>query len=204
MQIIKDIEQGTEEWKELRLGKVTASRFKDVIANGQGGKPSKTRLAYMYQLAAEILTGEQQDFYSNQYMEWGNENEPRARSMYEFESNCDVEQVAFIVHNEWVGVSPDGLIGNDGLIEIKCPKTTTQIEYFLSGKVPASYRPQIQGQLWVSEREWCDFISFDPRVNGVSGYFKVREYRDNKYILELEKKVFEFVEDLGDLLIKIS
>ncbi len=204
MQIIKDIEQGTEEWKELRLGKVTASRFSDVMAKGKGGAASKTRKSYMYQLAAEIITGEAQEFYSNQYMEWGNANEPQARSMYEFESNCDVEQVAFIIHSDNVGVSPDGLVGDDGLIEIKCPKTTTQIEYFLSGKVPAAYRTQIQGQMWVSGRDWCDFVSFDPRITGASGYFKVREYRDEEYIETLGEEVSKFVEELNDLLEKIK
>lgn len=192
MEIIRDIEQGSEQWHELRLGKVTASRFKDVMAKGKG----LIRKSYMYQLAAEYITGEKEESYSNKYMEWGTENEAAARAMYELETDCTVEQVAFIKRNENVGASPDSLVGTDGLLEIKCPKTTTQIETFLSGKVPSQHKPQIQGQLWVSEREWCDFLSFDPRINAKSGYFCTRVYRNDKYIEELEQTISVFIEEL--------
>jgi putative phage-type endonuclease len=190
MEIITNIEQGSEEWHAMRLGWITASRFKDVIAGGQG----KTRKAYMYQLAAEAITGEREESFSNQYMEWGTATEPQARSMYEFDSGNTVDKVTFVKLNKTneIGISPDGLIGEDGGIEIKCPKTTTQIETYLSGKMPTSHKAQVQGSLWVTGREWWDFVSFDPRIDGAAGFFLQRIYRDEDYIKELEKKCLDF------------
>lgn len=201
MEIIKDVDQGTEEWHKLRFGWITASKFKDVIAGGAG----KTRKSYMYQLASEILTEERAESYSNEYMEWGTQTEPQARAMYEFESGNTVDQVTFIRHGELkAGCSPDGLIGDDGLIEIKCPKTSTQIETFLSRKMPTIHNAQVQGQLWISEREWTDFVSFDPRINGASSYFCTRVYRDEKYISELAEKVKAFEIELLEMLEKLK
>lgn len=200
MQIIKDIEQGSPEWLNLRVGVVTASRFKDVLAKGAG----KTRLSYMRELAAEIITGEPQESYSNQYMEWGNEQEPIARAMYELDTASIVEQVTIILNDECIaGYSPDGLVGENGIIEIKCPKTTTQIETYLSGKMPSIHKAQVQGGLWVSEREWCDFISFDPRINTDSKYFIERIYRDESYIKELAVEVDKFQTELKELVSKL-
>lgn len=197
LKIIKDIEQGSKEWHELRCGWITASKFKDVISNGRGGSESKTRKSYMLKLAGELLTDLIEESYTNEYMNWGVSTEPQARSMYELETGNIIDQVAFIRHDSlMVGCSPDGLIGNDGLIEIKCPKTTTQIETYLSGKMPNDHKAQVQGQLWVSEREWCDFVSFDPRINGKSGYFCVRVERDEEYIKELQLKISSFQNDL--------
>lgn len=204
MEIIKSIEQGSEEWHALRLGKVTASKLGDVMAKGRGNAPSKTRHSYMLQLAAEILTGEPQDSYSNQYMEWGNECEPQARSMYEFDSGNAVDQVAFVIASDRFGVSPDGLVGDNGLLEIKCPKTTTQIERYLKGEFPTTYKAQVQGQLLATEREWCDFVSFDPRITGSAQYFCVRVERDEDYIKELSKGIDAFVSELHDMLEKLN
>lgn len=195
MQIITGIEQGTDEWKELRLGVVTASRFKDVLAGGQG----KTRTAYMRELAAEILTGEFQDSHSNKYMEWGTETEPQARAMYELRKGAEVEEITFCKGADGVGCSPDGLLGENGLVEFKCPKTTTQIETFLSGKMPLRYKAQVQGQLWVTGRDWCDFVSFDPRINGVASWFCTRIHADGEYIRNLEKSVNIFIDELNKL-----
>ena len=204
MNIITDISQGSEDWKSLRLGKITASCFDKVMAKGRGNSPSKTRQSYMMQLAAEILTGQPQDSFTNQYMEWGNECEPQARSMYEFNNNVDVEEVAFIELDENVGISPDGLVGKDGLLEIKCPKTTTQLERFLSGEFPSTYKAQVQGQLWVSKREWCDFVSFDPRINGIASYFEIRVDRDEEYIKTLSSEVDKFKNELHELVAKFN
>jgi len=204
MEIIYDIEQGSDEWLRLRLGKLTASRFADVISKGRGSAPSKTREAYMYQLAAEIITGEPQDSFTNKAMEWGNECEPRARAAYEIASGNNVEECAFITHSDWVGVSPDGLVGDDGLLEIKCPNTVTQIKRVLANKPPAEYMAQIQGQLWVSGRKWCDFVSFDPRINTDADYFCIRVERDEEYIEALESKCEIFVQDLKALIEKLS
>ena len=201
MEIIKDVEQGTEEWLNLRFGWITASRFKDVMAGGAG----KTRKAYMYHLAAEILTGERAESYTNEYMEWGTQTEPQARAMYELESGYDVDQVSFIRHDTLkAGCSPDGLVGESGLVEFKCPKTTTQIETFLSGKMPAIHAAQVQGQLWISEREWCDFVSFDPRINGESSYFCTRIERDEDKIKEIENAVIKFQGELMETLEKLK
>ena len=204
MNIITDIEQGTEEWKQLRLGKVTASRLSDVLSNGRGNAPSKTRASYMLQLAAERLTGESEDSFSNKYMEWGNECEPQARSMYEFDSGNEVDEVAFVVHSDDFGVSPDGLVGEDGLLEIKCPKTTTQIERYLKGVFPVEYKAQVQGQLFATGRKWCDFVSFDPRISGEAQYFCIRVERDEAYIKDLELKINEFVIELNEMMEKLK
>lgn len=193
MKIITDIEQGSKEWLDLRLGKITASRVGDIVTNGKGGKPSKTSESYMNELLSEILTGSQVDFYVNNAIAWGNECEPQARAMYELENDVDVEEVAFIQITDFIGVSPDGLIGNDGLLEIKCPTSKKQIERALSDCFHSEYKSQIQMQLWVSGRNWCDFVSFDPRINGKASYLQERVYRDEEYIDEMKSKVNEFV-----------
>jgi len=115
-----------------------------------------------------------------------------------------VKEVTFIKHDSLnCGVSPDGLIGDNGGIEIKCPKTTTQIETFLSGKMPTQHKPQVQGCLWVSEREWWDFVSFDPRIEGTSSYFETRVYRDEEYIKQLAQEIALFDEQLQELIEKL-
>lgn len=198
MEIITDIEQGSDDWLALRLGWTTASRFKDVKAGGQG----KTRKAYMYHLAAEAITGERAESYSNDYMAWGTENEPAARAMYELESGHSVHEVSFIKldGDNKIGCSPDGLIDDCGMVEFKCPKTTTQIETFLSNKMPTGHKAQVQGQLWVSEREWCDFVSFDPRIDGAAGYFCQRQERDEEYIKELSEACYKFTDELREMI----
>lgn len=199
MQVIKDLVQGSEEWLQFKCGKVSASNFSKVLAKGK----DKTRKSYLYQLAAEIITGEPAKSFTNNAMEWGNECEPQARAMYELHSGNDVKEVGFVVHNDNVGVSPDGLIDHDGLVEIKCPNTATQIERYLSGSFPATYKPQVQGQLWVCERDWCDFVSFDPRIDGQSSYFCIRVQRDDEYIKTLEAEVNKFVKELIETVKKL-
>lgn len=205
MEIIKDIEQGTPEWFALRYGWITASMFKAVISKGKGSAPSKTRLSYMYQVAAETVSEMRQESFTSEYMEWGTETEPQAREMYEFVSGNEVEEVTFIRlgDDHKVGCSPDGIIGDDGMIEIKCPKTTTQVETFLSGKMPTTHNAQVQGQLWVANRQWCDFVSFDPRIAGDASYFCQRIERDDEYIKELEAKCFQFEIDLIEIVNKL-
>jgi len=197
--IIHNCQQGSDEWLALRLGKITASKFNAVLAKGQG----KTRRAHMVQLAAEILTGEQQEGYSNGAMEWGTEQEPFAREYYESLNDCVVGQVGFVELSEWVGVSPDGLVGEDGLIEIKCPNSTTHITTILSDKFPSTYKPQIQGQLWVTGGKWCDFVSYDPRIKN-RPFFSVRVERDEAYIKELEIQVTIFTTELKEMIEKLT
>jgi len=204
MNIIRDIQQGSDEWLELRLGKITASKLSDVMSKGRGNAPSKTRASYMLQLAAEKLTGKPEDSFTNKYMEWGNECEPQARSMYEFDSGNDVEEVAFVEFDEWFGVSPDGLVGDNGLLEIKCPKTTTQIERYLAGVFPSAYKAQVQGQLIATGRDWCDFVSFDPRISGEASYFCIRVERDEEYMNELQEAIHTFKEELIEMMEKLK
>ena len=201
MNIIETCEQGSIEWLSLRLGKITASRVKDVLTKGRGTSPSKTAESYMMELIAEILTGNSKPFFENDAMRWGTETEPQARAMYAVNNDfVDVKEVAFVEHNEQVGISPDGLIGDKGLLEIKCPNTTTQLKRALSDDYSADYKAQIQMQLWVTEREWCDFLSFDPRLDCEAGYLQQRVFRDEEYIEEMKTKVYAFVEKMNELI----
>ena len=200
MIIHRDIEQGTDEWLQLRAGKLTGSRFKDVLAGGKG----LTRKAYMYSILAELLTDEITPTYSNAAMEWGTQTEPQACSMYEFRSGYDVEHVAFIERSEYIGVSPDGLVNENGMLEIKCPTTTVQLQRYIADVFPVEYKAQVQGQLWVSERDWCDFVSFDPRISGQSSYMCIRVERDDKYIKSLEEKCNIFVDEMLELKEKLK
>lgn len=205
MKIIHDILQGSDEWLSMRLGKVTASRFKDVMTNGRGGNPSKTAESYMIELAIEAITGKSLPFFENEAMRHGTETEPQARAMYELISGNEVSEVAFIEHNEFVGVSPDGIIGNDGLLEIKCPTTKTQVERFLNNTgLPDEYKWQVHGQIWVAEREWCDFLSFDDRIDTAAQYLCTRVYRDEALIKELGEKVDIFTNNLQEMIQKLS
>ena len=205
MIIVDHVEQGTDEWHEMRRGVITASRFKDVISKGRGNAPSKTRQSYMLELAAESLTGQVEHFEPNKYMKWGTEKEPEAKSMYELITDNEVAEVAFIKHDTLnCGVSPDGLIDTDGGLEIKCPKTTTQIETFLSGNMPSQHKAQVQGCLWVTEREWWDFVSFDPRIVGESSLFTVRVERDEDYIASMAEQISLFDSELQSLINKLK
>jgi len=201
MNIIETCEQGSDAWHKIRLGKITASRVKDVLTKGRGTSPSKTAESYMMELIAEILTGNSKPFFENDAMRWGTETEPQARAMYAVNNDfVDVKEVAFVEHNEFIGISPDGLIGDDGLFEAKCPNTTTQLKRALSDDYSADYKAQIQMQLWVTEREWCDFLSFDPRLDCEAGYLQQRVFRDEEYIEEMKTKVYAFVEKMNELI----
>ena len=203
MKIINCI-QGGDEWKSIRCGKITMSRAKDVMAKGVGSAPSKTRQSYLYELASEIITGQAADSFTNAAMQHGTLYEPLARIEYEEREGLPVQQVGFVEVNERLGCSPDGLVGENGLLEIKCPKTSTQIQYVLDGEFPSEYKAQVQGQLWVCEREWCDFVSFDPRIEGPSQYFKIRVNRDEEYIEKLKNGVDLFITDLNKILERLG
>ena len=205
MNIITTCEQGSPEWLAMRLGKVTASRIKDVLANGRGNAPSKMAESYMMELVAERLTGESKPFFENDAMRWGTEKEEEARAVYSIKnSRFDIEEVAFIEYSEFIGVSPDGLVGDDGLIEIKCPNTTTQLKRALSDNYSKDYKAQIQMQLWVSGRDWCDFVSFDPRLDCAAGYLEQRVYRDEEFIEDMKAKTYQFVENISELINKLK
>lgn len=177
----------------------------DVLSKGRGSAPSKTSESYMMELIAEIITGQSKSFFENDAMRWGTETEPQARSMYEVKNDfVNVEEVAFIELNNFVGVSPDGVISNDGLLEIKCPTTITQIKRALSDNYSSDYQAQIQMQLWVSEREWCDFVSFDPRLDIKAGYLQQRVFRDEGFIENMEKVTGSFIDRMNELLERLT
>jgi putative phage-type endonuclease len=197
------MEQGTEEWFRVRMGKITASNFATAMAKGRGGGESKTRTTLMHRLIAERLTNEPQETYRNGAMEWGTETEPAARDYYGAINDCIVKQVGFVEHTEYIGCSPDGMVGDDGLLEIKCPNSATHIGYILADKLPACYKAQVQGQLWVTKRKWCDFVSYDPRVSK-RPYWSTRVERDQKYIDLLECSVGDFATDMRMIITKLT
>jgi putative phage-type endonuclease len=191
------IEQRTEEWFKQRLGKVTASKISDVIAKTKTGV-SASRENYSTQLTLERLTGKQTEFYTNSAMEWGTATEPQARSAYELIREVFVDEVGFIDHPTIAmsGASPDGFVGEDGLVEIKCPESKTQMDTLLNQKVPAKYMPQMQWQLACTGRKWCDFVSFDPRMPENLQIFVQRVERNDLYIKMLEEEVRAFLAEI--------
>ena len=191
------MEQGSEEWFAARCGKVTASRVQDIIAKTKSG-PSASRANYMAELVAERLTGESSKGFSNAAMQWGTETEPQARLAYEIVTGRTVDEIAFVDHPsiQQTGASPDGLIGDDGLIEIKCPNTATHIDTLLGCAVPAKYRTQMLWQMACTGRAWCDFASFDPRMPVSMQLYIQRVERDDEAIAEIENAVAEFLKEL--------
>ena len=197
MKIYADIIQGSPEWDAIRLGKVTASKFSDVLNKKTG------RGKYMYKLAAERLSGVKEETYKNEAMQNGNDTEAEARIYYEGLTGVIVEQVGFVEHDEWVGVSPDGLVGWEGLVEIKVPLTSTHVQYLEENRLPTCYVSQVQGQLWVCEREWVDFVSYCPYMPN-QPMFCIQVFRDEKYIKNLESEVDRFVNELQELIERIK
>jgi putative phage-type endonuclease len=199
---MNDIIQGTDEWKALRLGKVTASRVADVVAKTKSGY-STSRANYAAQLIAERLTGVVADSYTNAAMQHGTETEPEARAAYEFYQGVSVTEVAFVPHQsiDQAGCSPDGLVDEDGLVEIKCPNTATHLETLLGQAVPGKYETQMQFQMGCTGRKFCDFVSYDPRMPEHMRLFIKRVPRDDARIKELEAEVASF---LLELAVKLS
>lgn len=191
------MEQRSPEWFAARAGKVTASRVSDVIAKTKSG-PSALRATYMGELIAERLTGTCVEKYSNAAMQWGTDTEAEARAAYQFEATTLVTPASFVPHPKIVmaGASPDGYIGADGLLELKCPNSATHIDTLLGQNVPGKYISQIQWQLACTGRAWCDFGSFDPRLPEVMRLHVQRVPRDNKMIAELEAAVIEFLAEV--------
>ena len=199
------IEQGTDEWKQQRLGKVTASRIADVTAKIKSGWGA-SRANYMAELLVERLTGIPAECYINDAMRWGTEQEPLARSSYEFLQDCVVDPAGFVDHPTipMSGASPDGYVGGDGLVEIKCPNTATHIETLQGARVPAKYIGQIQWQLACTGRQWCDWVSFDPRMPAAMQLFVQRVERDDKFISDLEGVVSDFLAELDAKIVALT
>lgn len=194
------IEQGTEQWHAMRLGKATASRIADIIAKGRSGAESKSRLNYRAELVVERLTQTPTEGFTSGAMQWGTDNEPHARIAYEFRHNVEVVQAAFIDHPsiEMTGASPDGLVGDDGLVEIKCPNTATHIATLRGGKIDARYLTQMQWQMACTGRAWCDFVSYDPRMPEALQMHVQRVQRDQSTIIKLETEVSAFLREVEE------
>ena len=201
---MSDIEQGTDEWFAIRCGKVTASRVADVIATTKSGY-SASRANYEAQLICEILTGKPAESYSNAAMQWGTETEPLARAQYELKTGNMVNQIGFVVHPiiEQAGASPDGLIGEDGCIEIKCPNTSTHLDTLLSQKVPSKYITQMTWQMVCTGRKWCDFVSYDPRLPENLQLFIERIELDEDYAKKLQNEVVMFLVEVNEKVEKL-
>lgn len=199
------MEQRTDEWFAARLGKATASSFHKILATLKSGAESADRRNYRVQLVLERLTGQRQESFSNAAMQWGTEHEEFARLAYVMETENFVEETGFVDHiTLMAGCSPDGLVGDDGLVEIKCPTSATHKDTLISGAMPSEYIPQVQGQLWITGREWCDFVSYDPRFPEGLQLFIQRIQRDETYIKKLENEVSRFLDEVSNEVEQLS
>lgn len=200
-----DCIQGTPEWHTARLGRLTASRVHDALAKTKTGWGAG-RANTMATLIAERLTGEPADSFSNAAMAWGTEKEPEARAAYAFRNDIDVLEIGFVCHPtiDMSGCSPDGLVGGDGLVEIKAPNTATHLDTLLGQGVPAKYVSQIQWQLACTGRAWCDFASYDPRLPESMRLFVQRVSRDDAMIAEMEREVRVFLAELDAKLAQLT
>lgn len=199
------MEQRSPEWFAARLGKVTASRVADIVAKTKAGY-SISRANYMSELIVERLTGSVADFYQNSAMLWGTNTEPLARAAYEALAGELVEEVGFVPHPTipMSGASPDGLIGAAGLLEVKCPNTSTHLETVLSQEASVKYITQMQWQMACTGREYCDFLSFDPRLPAEMSIFVRRVPRDEVLIKSLEEEVSKFLAEIDDKIATIK
>jgi len=194
MKVFKSFEQRSEEWHQIRMGIATSSQFKRIMG-GKGGD-----ITYMSELISQKLTKRAKEIYTSDSMEYGIQTEKQAIANYEFINNVKVDHVAFIQLNDSIGCSPDGLIGDHGLIEIKCPETHTHIKWIINGEIPKDHIHQVLGSLWVTGREWVDFISYDYRLESPNDLFIVRAYA-NDYSDEINKineKVSLFTDKMID------
>lgn len=190
-------EQRTDEWYEARLGKATASNFSAIMARGKNGELA-ARKNYRAQLVSERLTATKADNFSSASMQWGVETEDTARLRYELRSGNTVEDCGFFAHEKLqAGASPDGLVGEDGLVEIKCPNSATHIDTLKRQDIPPQYYWQVQGQMWITGRKWCDFVSFDPRMPANAQLFIKRIERDDEAIKTLEAEVTTFLREVA-------
>jgi putative phage-type endonuclease len=191
------------EWYKARIGMVTSSKVHDAITPRQKGGTHElaARRSLKMQMISEMLTGLTTEHYVSQAMDWGVENEPRARAEYEYRFGCNVEQLGLVMHptNARAAATADGWMAPNGILEIKCPETYTHLEYLASGEIPKEYRNQIDWQMACCgpEIEWCDFVSFDPRIEAEElQLFVVRRERNQERIAEMESAVDEFLSEL--------
>lgn len=193
----KTLEQGTEEWLKVRLGKVTASGVADVLAKTKTGV-SASRGNYLIKLAIQRVTGEIEEGFTNDAMQWGKDHETQARVAYEVASGNFVDQIGFVEHPsiKWFGCSPDGLVNDNGLVEIKCPNSATHWSYIKADGPPTKYYIQMQAQMACTDRQWCDFVSYDPRMPERSQLFIKRVMREPDYIAQMEADIKQFLDEV--------
>ena len=197
--------QGSAEWLAARAGCLTASAIADMLAKTKTGEAA-SRANLRARLVAERLTGIPQDGFSNAAMQWGNEQEPFARAAYEIHSGNLVDQTGLVMHPSipYAGASPDGLIDDCGLVEIKCPNTATHIKYLLSGDAPKEYQPQMLWQMECTGRQWCDFVSFDPRMPSHLQLFVVRFDRDEDRLNDVRSEAVKFLAEVDGLIKQLT
>ena len=193
----EDIKQRTDEWQLLRAGKVTASKVADLLAKTKSG-PAASRKNYLAQLICERLTGQKTNGFTSADMQWGIDHEAAARELYTAQTFNEVVEIGFVDHPTiaMAGCSPDGLVGDDGLIEIKCPNTATHIENLMRRDADPKYFAQMQMQMACTGRKWCDFVSFDPRLPEDLQLFVQRFPRDDARIQAMEAEVQKFLEEV--------
>ncbi|MGY3330082.1 hypothetical protein ACVILI_003099 [Mesorhizobium sp. USDA 4775] len=194
MMQIFDCEQGSSEWFACRAGIPTASKFATVMAKGEG----KTRSKYLRQLAGELLTGEPMEYFTTLHMDRGKTMEDEARETYAFVHDADIRRVGFIRNGD-KGASPDSLVGDEGGLEIKTALPDIQIERLVSGKLPPEHKAQVQGNIWISGREWWDFVSYWPKLPMLT----VRVFRDDIYIANMSAEIDAFNAELAELVERI-
>ena len=198
--IIIDCEQRSPEWFEARRGIPTASRFGDVLATLKSGKPSAARTAYLHELAIERLSGQMTEHYVNAAMQRGSDLEPIARDAYTRVTGRPVKEVGFIRHDRLqTGCSPDGFVGLEGLLEIKAPSNPTRLIEALAMHDAGEYQPQVQGQIWITEADWCDLTIFHPAIPPRI----IRVERDDAYIINLEYEIERFTSELDALVLTL-
>jgi len=199
-----ELVQGSPEWIKARVGSLGASRVHDAIARTKSGWGA-SRANLMAELVAERLTGIPAEAYVNAAMAWGTATEPEARDIYALVNGVEVREVGLVPHPKLLGThaSPDGLVGDDGLVEIKCPGTATHLDFLLGGGIPAKYLTQMRWQMACTGRQWCDFVSFDPRLPENAWLQIVRVHRQPKEIGALEVDVAEFLAELETLVEKV-
>jgi putative phage-type endonuclease len=204
--MIVDVQQQTAEWLQMRVGAVTASRMNDVMAKSKRGGELQCRKDYKAELVCERLTKLKAEHYVTPAMEWGIQHERLARAAYEIETGVTTEPGGLALHDriKWLMASPDGLVGDKGLVEFKCPTTATHIEYFTAGVVPEEYHWQMLCQMACAQRDWCDFVSYDPRLPESLQLFIRRMEWDDARITEMEAEVEKFIIEVEDSIIALS
>ncbi len=196
-----ECEQGSELWAEARCGLVTASRASDVVGMTKKGE-SAARKNYRTEIICEILTGQPYPQYVSKEMQWGLDHEAEARAAYELHTGVLVDTCGFVLHSSVArfGCSPDFLAGEDGMGEIKCPNTATHLGWLMANKIPLDHMPQMVAELACTGRQWCDFVSFDPRLPRHLQLFICRLHRDEKWIGAMELEVKNFNEEIDEVL----